>query len=776
VSARSHPPSLRQLVLVVALGLLAGLLADPSANGWTPQPVATDPLVRLPGTQPGLVTLEGPDRCLNCHSGYDGGIAEPGHWQGSMMAQSARDFLFWATLTVAAQDSIWAAGRPNATDLCLRCHFPEGWLEGRSDPTNGSDMTDSDFDGVHCDSCHRLYDPFFETTFNGSREGSDWESYWDETNASDTPSDTAAQATHDQDALDAATVLLYDGDPFYDSANLPVSPAYTENAGGQFFVSSHAGKRASFADAEPRHDFFYSRYHKSRYFCSTCHDVSNPLFVNLAVDGTPPGDGTTVLPSEANAAFSYGHVERTFSEFSLSAFGVQGGAPGEGPWAPDSFDTSLPGDAIGKCQDCHLPDVAGRAAKQTTITRPGSTEHPQSGVPEHDLTGANTWVSRVLASAISGSPNYDATNDALLHQGAAALTLDLTKGLGIDPVELLAGAARAEQTLSRAAALRDLSYDPDTGAFEVEVVNYTGHKLLSGYPEGRRMVLNLKLYSGGSLIYEVNPYDTAAGTLAGLPDAPSSPPLGPNQAYADDLVYEMRTASSLTGGGHTFHFLLADSRQKDNRIPPKGFRIAEAAARIATPVTAGSDDPGRFTAEEYAGGYDEVDLTLPAGADRVEARLTYQTTSREYVEFLRDEIEGTASTLTSPTPSGEPEAYIAQTDPFFSALAAWGDTIWQLWLHNKDVPGAAPIVMAEAALDVGGGAACTPGLTLDDGRTVATTETYTSCDTLTAGPFHAVSPGDVTFRAASSIVLGSGFSVGSGASFRAVIDPTITPP
>jgi hypothetical protein len=170
-----------------------------------------------------------------------------------------------------------------------------------------------------------------------------------------------------------------------------------------------------------------------------------------------------------------------------------------------------------------------------------------------------------------------------------------------------------------------------------------------------------------------------------------------------------------------------------------------------------------------------VELTLPTGADRVEARLYYQTTSREYIEFLRDEIQGTADTLTSPTPSGLSEAYIVQTDPFFAALRAWGETIWQLWEHNRNVPGAAPILMTEAAYDVPPPGGCIPGLVLS-GATVDSAQTFTACDVLTAGPdFHVISPGDLTLRAGARIVLRDGFSVGAGARFRAVIDPGLLP-
>jgi hypothetical protein len=159
------------------------------------------------------------------------------------------------------------------------------------------------------------------------------------------------------------------------------------------------------------------------------------------------------------------------------------------------------------------------------------------------------------------------------------------------------------------------------------------------------------------------------------------------------------SSTDLTGETKTFHFALATGRYKDNRIPPKGFDIGGAAERVSVPVWHGVEDAGFFTSAEYAGGYDEVSLTIPVGADSVEVNLYYQTTSREYIEFLRDEINGTGNlTLSSPTPSGEANAYVVQSDPFFSQLKAWGDTIWQLWTHNMNVDGAAPFLMTAASV------------------------------------------------------------------------------
>jgi hypothetical protein len=693
----------RKIYIGVVFTLVLLLGSGVIAYAWNPLAVVDDPLVRMPGTQPNQVALQAPTRCLNCHAGYDTAV-EPGfNWKGSMMAQASRDFLFWACMTVGAQDSIWAAGRPNATDICERCHFPKGWLEGRSDPTNASLMTGADYDGVQCDFCHRMWDPFFETTYAGTREGNDWLGYWDETNVSGTPSQLAADATYADDVTTALSILQFNGANFF-TDNLPPTN-YTESGSGQYFVSPNAAKRAPFADANARHQMFYSRFHKSKYMCATCHDVSNPILANLGADPTQP------LPSELNSAFSYLHVERTFSEFMLSAYGQQDGAATN----QDFQDQGAPNIThAAKCQDCHMRDVVGPGADlRDAVVRPSqSVEHPQSGQPLHDMTGGNAWVSWVLASATPGSPNFDQFNSDQLNQGAAVLTLDLTQGEGIDPVALLAGAERAKQQLLLAATIKGLSYDPATGALSFQVQNNSGHKLISGFPEGRRMFLNIKAYAGGGLLYEVNPYDPAAGTLKGL-DYPYQPGLGlpgpqqidPNsesEAYVDELVYEMKPSSTdLTGEAKTFHFALATGRYKDNRIPPKGFDIAGAAARVSVPVWGGTEDPNYFTADEYTGGYDEVSLTIPAGADYVEVSLYYQTTSREYIEFLRDEINGTGNlTLSSPTPSGEPNAYVVQSDPFFAQLMAWGDTIWNLWTHNMNVDGAAPFLMAQATTGV----------------------------------------------------------------------------
>jgi len=671
------------------------LLFAGHVQAWTPKDVHNDPLVRMPGTQPEqVVDLESDKQCLSCHGGF-----EPDHWKGALMAQASRDPLFWAGMTVAAQDSIWALGNPNAADICIRCHFPQGWLDGRSDPPNASQMRGEDYEGVTCKICHYMYDPYFEATFSGTREGNDWTNYWEEVG---TAPQTAAYATYLADSNAATTITLFNGTPLF-SNNVPVHAGYMENGGGHMFLITDNlvtgkpdAKRGPFSDANAKHEMLYSRYHKSKYFCGTCHDISNPVLVNLPYAAAVPDDGVTVLPSESQPAYSYGHVERTFSEFMLSDFGLQGGAPGTGPYSPGQFSTSRTGNVIATCQDCHFQDLAdGNKAGNSGVVRPsGSTAHPQSGVPEHRMLGGNLWIPYILASIEPTSPNYDATNEALLKQGPSTLTLDFTQGEALDPYLLLETMELSGQMLQNAISMTHANYNLGNNEFTLRLQNHTGHKLISGYPEGRRMFLNIKAYANNELIYEINPYDYTVGTLKGLDSdySPGSPALTDWEDYNDELVYEVHQSSSILGVDETFHMALATERYKDNRIPPRGFRIDEAAARLSEPVWHGVSDANYFTAAEYAGGYDEVILPLPAGTERIEAALYYQTTSREFIEFLRDEINGVGGSLPGPGAGGDP-AYLAQTDSFFSGLAAWGDTIWGLWTNNMNIAGAAPVMM-----------------------------------------------------------------------------------
>jgi len=140
-----------------------------------------------------------------------------------------------------------------------------------------------------------MYDPFYKGTYTGTREGSDWRYYWDEANATKTPSQPAADATYREDSLRAQAIKLFSGAPFYLNKE-PFSPDYKENASGQYFLSAGAEKRGPLADATARHKMFYSRYHKSKYFCSTCHDVSNPVLANLAYAGARPGQNVVYCP------------------------------------------------------------------------------------------------------------------------------------------------------------------------------------------------------------------------------------------------------------------------------------------------------------------------------------------------------------------------------------------------------------------------------------------------------------------------------------------------
>lgn len=108
--------------------------------------------VELPGTQPNeLSAPPEPSSTCSCHDGYDPvSSVEPGEsYRATAMSVAARDPLFRAAFEVARRD------RPDLTDLCLRCHAPVAWLNGRSEG-DLSQLIESDLESVSCDVCHRM--------------------------------------------------------------------------------------------------------------------------------------------------------------------------------------------------------------------------------------------------------------------------------------------------------------------------------------------------------------------------------------------------------------------------------------------------------------------------------------------------------------------------------------------------------------------------------------------------------------------------------------------
>jgi PKD repeat protein len=565
--------------------------------------------IQQPGTQPGEVSnLETPDKCDNCHGGYDQAVEPAFNWRGSMMANASRDPIFWATLAIAEQDF------DGSGDLCIRCHSTGGWYGGHSTPTDGSGLAAGDADGVDCDTCHKM------------------------TNT------------------DNSEYLGVMNPPFI--ANDEETPATGYYGTGMLSLSAGNAKLGPYSDAAAKHQFLQSKFHRDVDFCGSCHDVSNPAVGDLAHNNgaQPTGDpvvasGVLGSPVDGKAAFNnfpyqYGVVERTYSEYSSGLLSetlvsnyanlpadLKAGA------IQAAFDSAGGNYADGtaryfSCQTCHVPAVTG-----VGCNKPGTPL--RTDLPLHDMTGGNYWMP-----------------DAILYQNTQG-TLRLGGGLTALQISAVnAGKLRAQQQLGLAASL---SVSGNT----LKVTNLTAHKLISGYPEGRRMWLNIKWYdSGSTLLREDGKYDVVASvngtpvkSIANLDDPNTKiyeTHYGMTQEWASQLLalgystslplsfdrvtgavdYTLgQLAAQAPGTYHeTFHFVLNNTVAKDNRIPPYGMSYEEARKRNALPVPAtqyGSPGPGGTY--NY---WDEIALNPPAGAASATIDLLYQPTSWEYVQFL----------------------------------------------------------------------------------------------------------------------------------------------
>ncbi len=245
-------------------------------------------------------------------------------------------------------------------------------------------------------------------------------------------------------------------------------------------------------------------------------------------------------------------------------------------WATSDFAL---GDNPQSCQDCHMPKDAGQVAIQGPM-------RPERG--DHGIVGGNIF----LKSAIQF----------------------LYPELGLSDA-LNAGKRKGRAILQQAATLEFL--DPATEIARGEpvplsfkITNLTGHKLPTGYPEGRRMWLEVR---SEDLALARGAFDQARGE-----------PVQPVK------VWKTVQGHSETGPG--YRLVLNDTIFFDNRIPPRGFVVTATTAPVG--VTYPEVSPGVLAHWDEATATGTVACDAPDGGVQVEAVLWYQSITKRYVDGL----------------------------------------------------------------------------------------------------------------------------------------------
>lgn len=443
---------------------------------------------------------------------------------------------------------------PDSGEMCLRCHLSTGWLEGRSHPSDGSGMVLNDI--ANGVACALCHRLV----------------------------DSVPSVSDETVALDLVV---------RNALTMPVPLNYT--GGATLIIDPHDNRRGpfSFSPPVPYHTAYQSDYlgqesdavTRSR-LCGSCHNVDNPVLQWDAEKGQYwPNDRDT--PAQDFDGTSLFPVERTFDEWLYSQYAS------EGVYAPQ-FAGEKPNKIVSACQDCHMTRLTGYAVD--SAYNPVLRDCEDNGcLPEHRLVGGNTWLPQVLRES---TWRLNAIPDSgYLQETEAYARVFLNK------------AATVTVTLTSSDTLKLAS---------VRVTNQTGHKLPTGYPEGRQMWLHVQAFDADkSVIYESGAYDFSSGQLI---------------RDADIKVYEIKQgltsdlASYLSlPVGESFHFVLNNTVVKDNRIPPRGVLQAEYDRPGLKPVGA------LYLDDQH---WDDTIYVLPETTTSVKATLYYQTASREYITFL----------------------------------------------------------------------------------------------------------------------------------------------
>lgn len=404
-------------------------------------------------------------------------------------------------------------------------------------------------------------------------------------------------------------------------------------------------------------------------FCGSCHDLTVPVLNH----GMPE--------------------QRTYTEWKLSSFAQTSHAIND----PLNKRT---GNGVERCQDCHMPTLKHEYADDNTGSLnpdpalaggfPYAKDRgPQGGTTFHKLTGANRDLPMMMKTLypevdleVVGAPTGmdPRTFPGMLSDRGpmwdrAQHNTEITLRDGVDV------------SITQAPVEIDSINQPGVYEMKVKVTNKSGHRIPSGYPDGRRFWLAVDVKDANGSVYKSGVYDNANAQLK------TDDTNGFNRALSNVIdattannnavmVYERVTGTCSNANGAIFpdptkgtptacnaspaltnNFILFD-----NRIPPKGLDYVQARQAGVKfykydPITHvpvedevvddngtpndPSDDTitgGRYSVAALEGGYDEVTyrFTAPTAATlNASVDVMWQTHTREFMEHLRTQDTST---------------------------------------------------------------------------------------------------------------------------------------
>ncbi len=679
------PPALIFAVFAAAFVLLSPFSATfadvPSAyvgGQPVPRPGPAGTSVPNPGTQEqelANITAPAPYNvfefvvtCAACHGGtIDQNAGHFGNWAGSNMASALRDPVFRA-VQISLNSVADGAG-----NLCIRCHSPNAWLSGRTDPllngdADGSSLIHSillstDDEGILCESCHRAIGSVTMKRADLDPNDPVWNKLlgiYDWPHQGDAYTDGPVLGLPFGDStLQFNDGMVYGGkysgsvnmyfsdfplpDTDYTGQTYAIQPPGYPSPGSAY-IAPDGSVPLHFEDPigpppegnqlmalSLEHPTFKGDFVRSPEFCGSCHDLTVPIFNS----GMPE--------------------QRTYSEWKYSEFGRD----------PLS-------DTYRRCQDCHMPTMMHEYADNAAVSLnpdptlagwfpyakdrnlndpPGTAFHRFDGAnrdlpdmmkvlyPQPDLEVMGTQTgndTRVFPGMLS-------TRDPMYDRTRRNTEVRLSEGV---EVHVLRGPERPDPVTN-----------PTVWEVDVQVINNAGHRIPSGYPDGRRFWVSLYVTDADSnTVYESGVYDPVEARLYN--DSSPSAAFTRAQTTTIDatigqnavMVYEKLTGVC-SGTPPSTCTQSPDIKNDvvlfDNRIPAAGFAYADyqAAGTKFYKYDANWVPTEDVTRYPEGANDDVITYRFDAPSDatlNARAEVYLQTHSREFMDFVKN---GDTSTL-----------------------------------------------------------------------------------------------------------------------------------